>query len=190
MAEPADQPAYKPAFPKPEKHRRKPRRMKRSGPLRPNSPTNAQGRWESEEYRAFIREKPCSGHGSDCPARRREVMHLVSRGSRGSDFCNAVPACRECHRFQHQKGWTAFEENYGVSRSALLIDAAKYTEQWLIERENPLRQRLYVELGARDRAGHEALKRGLYSEFGIQAAIHQVIARILGERHDPWRELR
>jgi hypothetical protein len=64
-------------------------------------------RWESEKYKAFIREKPCVFCLKPPPSEPHHIRDIVlsGTGTKPSDgLC--VPACRNCHEDdQNNENW-------------------------------------------------------------------------------------
>ena len=96
-------------------------------------------RWQSRFFRQWVGLQPCvvtgkSKFGEVHPA------HIKTRGSGGDDFLNVIPLHSRVHRFQHDKGWGAVFEQFGLSEEALWQKAGEILKRWLIESDSQLRR--------------------------------------------------
>lgn len=100
--------------------------MKRTGIRRRTAPkvrTNADGkpreRFEGlrlEDFRDWIRARPCLLHGPHCRYANHEsdAAHVENKSRGAGDAGNLVPLCRGHHREQHGYGQRSFEREHGV----------------------------------------------------------------------------
>lgn len=94
-----------------------------------------QKRFQSEEYKEFIRNLPCCVPG--CTRRRnsknnkRQVdpHHTKSVGAGGSDL-TCIPHCDIHHEATHKLGCNTFQERHGVNYlREMNINLQKYIEE-------------------------------------------------------------
>ena len=95
-------------------------------------------RWQSKFFRRWVATQPCAVTGK---SKFGEVhpAHIKSRGSGADDFLNIVPLHHSVHRLQHDKGWGAVFEQFGLSEEILWTKAGEILIGWLIECDSQLR---------------------------------------------------
>ena len=94
------------------------------------TPLNQRIRWESEEFRKWVRSQPCILTGTQ-DFQQVDPAHIYSRGAGADDFRNVVPLRNDLHKFSHGRGWSALLERYGKDEAWLYEQADHTLINWL-----------------------------------------------------------
>ena len=76
------------------------------------TPLNQRLRWESEEFRKWVRSQPCILTGTQ-DFQQVDPAHIYSRGAGADDFRNVVPLRNDLHSLAHHRGWSSLLDRYG-----------------------------------------------------------------------------
>ena len=92
--------------------------------------------WRSEEYKAFIRSKPCCGPGCYKPAPsdpHHESITGRGMGIKASDL-ETLPLCRRCHTARENIGFMSFWGSELLPPMLML----RYINEWLNRKEDAM----------------------------------------------------
>ncbi len=76
--------------------------------------------WRSDEYKQFIREKPCLNCGSEPCVPHHEGLGKGGVGVKAPDS-HCVSLCYECHNERHLKGVETFWQGVDVKMAMVVL---------------------------------------------------------------------